>query len=502
MKNLLRIARWEFITRIRARSFLFNTFISPLLFTAIITLPIFFFQYQPEVSTKLVGIIDLSGENIEKELQNDLNNTYRLKNGSPEYMILQVSLRSSKIYTSKLEEQTDIKNRRDSISVLYEEVKTQRNQYFRNRNLKNRQSLLQSSYDRLQFLREENELVDIELERFNVVLDSIYKQEAFKMADSLLITDVLNAYLFFPKNFKTNGQMQYHTKDPGGFLETDRLSKILQTIITERRIFDDEIERSKIREWLTPIEIKRYQIFPEGQTEWNFYIQFYGPVIGVFLLFMAIFTSGGYLLSSVLLEKSNRVIEVLLSYATSRQIMGGKILGLGGLGLAQVLIWFALTAIIMSSEIIPIQKINYLTITNGLYFVLYFSLGFLFYGAIFVSVGSLSANEYDAQQINQFLRTVAIFPVLLSLIVLAEPNSQFIKILSYIPFLTPSFMIMRIPVSSYPLTLDIYITTAIMVVSIILVMVFAGKIFRVATLMQGKKPTWSEIFHWLKASSN
>ena len=134
--------------------------------------------------------------------------------------------------------------------------------------------------------------------------------------------------------------------------------------------------------------------------------------------------------------------------------------------------------------------------------MLYFSLGFLFYGAIFVSVGSLSSNEYDAQQINQFLRTVAIFPVLLSLIVLAEPNSQFIKILSYIPFLTPSFMIKRIPVSSYPLTVDIYITTAIMVVSIILVMVFAGKIFRVATLMQGKKPTWSEIFHWLKASSN
>ena len=296
--------------------------------------------------------------------------------------------------------------------------------------------------------------------------------------------------------------MQYHSKDPGGFLETDRLSKILQTIITEKRILDDEIERSKIRKWLTPINIKRYQIFPEGQTEWNFYIQFYGPVIGVFLLFMAIFTSGGYLFSSVLLEKSNRVIEVLLSYATSRQIMGGKILGLGGLGLVQVLIWFVLTAIIMSSEIIPIQKINYLTITNGLYFLLYFSLGFLFYGAIFISVGSLSANEYDAQQINQFLRTVAIFPVLLSLIVLAEPNSQLIKSLSYIPFLTPSFMIMRIPVSSYPIILDIYITTAIMVVSIILVTVFAGKIFRVATLMQGKKPTWSEIFHWLKASSN
>ncbi|MEJ2543132.1 MAG: ABC transporter permease [Calditrichaceae bacterium] len=502
MKNLLRIARWEYNTRIRARSFLFNTFISPLLFTAIITLPIFFFQYQPEVSTKLIGLIDLSGENIEEELQTDLNNAYRLKNGSPEYMILQVSLRGSQIYNAKLKEQAEIKNRRDSISVLYEDVKTQRNKYFRNRSLRNRANLLQSSYDRLQFLREEKELADIELERFNVVMDSVYKQEAFKMADSLLITDVLNAYLFFPDDFLKTGEMQYHSKNPGDFLETDRFSKLVQTIITERRIIGDEVERSKIREWLKPVHVKRYQLFPEGQTEWNFYIQFYGPVIGVFLLFMAIFTSGGYLFSSVLLEKSNRVIEVLLSYATSRQIMGGKILGLGGLGLTQVLIWFGLTALIMSTNIIPVQKINYLTVTNGLYFLLYFSLGFLFYGAIFIAVGSLSANEYDAQQINQFLRTVAIFPVLLSLMVLAEPNSQLIKILSYIPFLTPSFMIMRIPISSYPITTDIYITTAIMIVSIVLVTIFSGKIFRVATLMQGKKPTWSEIMYWLKASSN
>ena len=107
MKNLLRIARWEYNTRIRARSFLFNTFISPLLFTAIITLPIFFFQYQPEVSTKLIGLIDLSKENIEKELQSDLNAAYRLKNGSPEYMILQVSLRGSDIYNTKLREQAE-----------------------------------------------------------------------------------------------------------------------------------------------------------------------------------------------------------------------------------------------------------------------------------------------------------------------------------------------------------------------------------------------------------
>ena len=92
MKNLFRIARWEFITRFRSRSFIFNTFISPLLFTAVITMPIFFFNYEPDVSTKLIGVIDLSGKNIMKDLQKELNQHYRLQNSSREYVVLKISV--------------------------------------------------------------------------------------------------------------------------------------------------------------------------------------------------------------------------------------------------------------------------------------------------------------------------------------------------------------------------------------------------------------------------
>jgi len=215
---------------------------------------------------------------------------------------------------------------------------------------------------------------------------------------------------------------------------------------------------------------------------------------------MAIFTSGGYLFSGVLLEKSNRVMEVLMSYATSTQIMGGKILGLGFLGLVQVLIWFLITGLLVFSGLLSTSGLSYLNFENGLYFILYFSLGFLFYGAIFIMASSVFANEYDAQQINQFLRTMAIFPVLLSLTVLTDPNSGWIRILSLIPFLSPSFMILRIPLSSVPITLDIYVTTIIMIVSIALIIVIAGRLFRVTTLMQGKRPTFKEILYWIKNS--
>lgn len=498
MKNLFRIASWEFRTRLRSRSFFFNTFVSPFLFAAILMLPLYLFHHQPQVSTKLVGVIDLSGENITQELQNELNRYYRLENRSPEYMIIGVTVDNSPSYRQLKNEYSGIQSQLDSVDALYEQIKAQRTQYFLNKGIPNRETLLRTSYDRLQSAREEKELIQIELVRYKIALDSLYEREARVKADANLLNDVFNAYLVFPGVFTKTGTMEYHSKNPGDLLDTERLDRILQTIIIKERVREDGIERSKVQKWLRPIHIKKYQLFPDGQQEWNFYVQFYGPLIAVFLLFMAIFTTGGYLFSGVLQEKSNRVIEVLMSFATSRQIMGGKILGLGFLGLTQVLTWFAITALLVAAGIVPGSQIGYFHSHNAFYFLLYFCLGFLFYGALFIMIGSLFASEYDAQQVNQLLRTLAIFPVLISLLVLSDPNAQLIRLLSYIPFLAPSFMILRIPLSSVPVTTDIWITTVIMVISIILVILIAARLFRLATLMQGKKPTMREVMYWLR----
>ena len=132
MKNLFRIARWEFLTRFRSRSFVFNTFISPLLFTAVITLPIFFFSYEPDVSTKLVGVIDLSGKDIAKDLQKELNRYYRLQNSSREYVILRVSVNNSEPYKEVLDEYREAAGYRDSIALSFNQIKDQRTEYYKN----------------------------------------------------------------------------------------------------------------------------------------------------------------------------------------------------------------------------------------------------------------------------------------------------------------------------------------------------------------------------------
>lgn len=501
IKNSYRIARWEFLSRFKTRSYLFNTFVTPILFTAIFLIPIYFLDYTPAVSIKLIGIIDLSPEkNMGSQLINALNKKYRLEKDWPEYQIYNVSVETVPEYSKMKEQHRSIEANLDSVSNLHQMIKKERAGYYKNRNTPNRTFALDKSYERLREVREEKELIEIELKRFKVALDSLYEKTARSSADSMIVTNVLNAYLVFPPNVTQSGVIEYHSKNPGELIDTERIEKLLQNILIRKRISPLPLEKQQIREILKPISLEKYKISDKDFEEWNIYAQFYGPLIAVFLLFMSIFTSGSYLFSGLLLEKSNKIIEVLLSYAKSGEIMAGKIFGLGFLGLVQVFIWLTLSWLAVTTGVFSSSGLGYLNLENSFYFLLYFSLGYLFYAAIFVMIGSVFNSEHDAQQSNQLLRMVAIFPVLISLIVLTEPNSAWIRFLSYVPFLTPSFMILRIPLSPEPLTTDIIITTIIMFVFIIIVVFIAGKVFRVSTLLSGKKHQIKDIVNWIKKS--
>lgn len=498
MKNIFRIARWEFVTRFKSRSFLFSTFILPVLFSLLITLPILLVSFDSEVSTNLIGVINLSDSTRSvKDLQRFFNRNYRLENGSPEYIILPVSVDNSIPYKNTFSVYSEINARKDSIDGEYKNIKDLRADYYRRRNLPNKSYLLQKTYDELQQIREAKDLVEIELNNYKMVLDSVYSQEARKAADSLMINGIIDAYLVFPPDFLNMGIVEYHTSSPGSLLESERMTKILNELIIKMRIQDDGIELSQIRDWFVPANIKTYQLQSKGKHEWNFYVEFYGSVFGVILLFMAIFTSGGFLFSSVINEKSNRVIEILLSYANSKQIMAGKIFGLGFLGLIQVLIWLLITSLFVIFNLFNFNEIPYLNFENAQYFLLYFSLGYLLYASIFVAIGSIFSSEQEAQQITLVLRTLAIFPVLLVFMFLQSPNSTFISVLSYFPLFTPYFMIMRIFLSAVPLQMEIWLTTGVLLVSIFAMIFVAARIFKVGVLMYGKKLSMKEVFNYL-----
>ncbi len=498
MRNFFRIAIWEYWTRFKSRSFLFSTFILPFLFSLLITLPVVFISIDSEVSTKLYGIINMADDSYTEKLQDFLNKKYKLKNNSPEYVIYPISVDNSPVYKQAYNEYKVVEALKDSTVDAYLEIKALRARYYRSKTLQSKTYLLKKTYNELVASREAKDLSEIEFKNYQVRLDSIYQSEARIAADSLLLNRVLDAYLVFPEELLKYNALEYHFRAPGDLLEAERIQKIINEIIIQLRLQDEDISDKKIAEILTPLSMKKFQLRAKDHYEWNFYLEFYGSIIGVILLFMAIFTSGGFLFSSVIQEKANRVIEILLSYASSTQIMAGKIFGLGFLGLTQVLIWLVIAGIFVAFNLFNAGQIPYLNVENGLFFLLYFSLGYLLYASIFVAIGSIFNSEQDAQQVTLILRTFAIFPVLLVFLFLKEPNSSIITLLSYFPLFTPYFMIMRIFLSSATMTTEIYLTIGILLVSIFGMVFVAARIFRLAILMYGKKLSWKEVFTLLR----
>ena len=313
MKTIFYIARWEFTTRFKTRSFLFSTFLLPVLFSLLITLPVYFITYEESVSTKLIGIINLGDDDLPEKLQNHLNNNYQLKSGSPEYIILPVSVENSTRYRQSYNEYQIVSRQFDSLTIVYNDLKAMREKYYQSSKISNKALMLQKSYDELIKTRELKEMVEIDHDYYKQELDSVFSSQARLAADSLLLKKILNAYLIIPDNVYRIGNIEYHSLNPGELLDAERMQKIINEVVIQSRLRDANIQSAQISQWLKPLRLKKYQLRSQGPTEWDFYIEFYGAVIGVVLLFMAIFTSGGFLFSSVLSEKTNRVIEILLS---------------------------------------------------------------------------------------------------------------------------------------------------------------------------------------------
>jgi len=259
MKNFFRIARWEYITRFRSRSFLFSTFILPMLFSLLITLPAFFLTYEEEVSTKLIGVVNLGERSLVTNLQKQLNKNFRLKNGTPEYVVMPVSVDNSPDYKKAHTELQIMQARMDSITQAYNAIKDLRVQYYNRRNLPNKNYLLQKTYDEMVETRELKDLIEIELETHEAKLDSVFNSEARRAADSLLFKQVLNAYLVIPEDIEDNSVIEYHTYTPGNLLEAERLHAVLNEIIIEARMANANINTRQISEWLEPVQLKKYQ---------------------------------------------------------------------------------------------------------------------------------------------------------------------------------------------------------------------------------------------------
>ena len=214
-------------------------------------------------------------------------------------------------------------------------------------------------------------------------------------------------------------------------------------------------------------------------------------------LFITLLTYGVMVMRSVLDEKASRVIEVLLCSATPDELMSGKILGVGAVGLIQVVIWGTMgIAIAAPQSSTPVPGIHVVPLPLMIYFGIFYLLGYLLYSAMFAAVGAAFNSTDDAQHWNFVIISPLIFACTLIAPVAAAPNSALAVITSLIPFCSPVLMYMRLAVERPPIR-QVVLCFAILIATIYVVQRVATQIYRVGILMYGKRPTVREVFKWL-----
>ncbi len=225
---------------------------------------------------------------------------------------------------------------------------------------------------------------------------------------------------------------------------------------------------------------------------------FIAPYVFSILLFMAVFSSSGYLLRSVSEEKESRVIEIILSSVSPTELLAGKVIGLGAVGLTQVGVWLG-SSFALSGGVGALFAGAVMVLNPGAFMLaaVYFLLGYLLFGAIMATAGSLGTNVRESQQIAGIFSFMAAIPWFFAGILFANPNAMLARVLSYFPLTAPTMMMLRLPMTQVPVE-DIVISLSVLVVSVPLALWAGAKIFRVGLLMYGKRPTLREIWRALR----
>ncbi|MBI4427849.1 MAG: ABC transporter permease [Ignavibacteriales bacterium] len=314
-----------------------------------------------------------------------------------------------------------------------------------------------------------------------------------QIANLMTANDEIQGYFHIPVTVYDSGKVEYRAQNVGNIRIQERFSRTIEEVVVGKRLSSRGYDPKLIRNLMTDVDIKSIKINDKGEEKESGFLEtFFSAYIVIMMLLFLVMTSGQLLIRSVVEEKSNRVIEILLSSCSARDLMTGKILGLGSLGIVQMMVW-GLIGLSVSLQ----TKGALFTPEHMLLSLIYFALGYLLYSAIFVAAGSPVTTEQEAQQITTYVSLFLVFPIVLAMPVMQNPGSIVFRVLSFIPILTPAFMVMRIPIQMPPLW-EILSTIGILFVSSVAMMWVAGKIFRTAILVTGKRPTLPELIRWVR----
>ena len=289
------------------------------------------------------------------------------------------------------------------------------------------------------------------------------------------------------------GTYEWVPKSKADVVTKGRIADGVRGALTREKLAGSGMKPLEVDTLLAPIELKTDSAGGGSGAA-------FGSAYGMFfLMYFVILFYGMNVARSIIEEKTSRIFEVLLATMKPTEMLAGKVIGVGAVGLTQVAIWIAVAVGAASTQLIG-RDIHILPSGGqAILFVVFFLLGYLLYSSIAAALGAMTNSEQELQQMQIFLMMPLILCSVIIFNVVTNPDGPLAKAFSFIPFTTPLIMYTRVIVGK-PSPIAVGGSILEMIVTIAFVLWLSSRIYRVGILMYGKKPNLPEILRWLKYS--
>ena len=320
--------------------------------------------------------------------------------------------------------------------------------------------------------------------------------------DRQLLTKQIDGYLVVPPDFLSSAKAEFFNNNPGDMLSREILTSSLTRALREQRLVEAKVSPETRRELFRRVELEAVKVGTTGEERdsgGSFLL-----VFGVgFIMYLAILMYGQVILGAVIEEKETRIAEILFSSVKPFTLMMGKLVGVSLVALTQLCIWgsafaaFALYGVgVLMAQGVPASIPN-IPFSHYIYFGLFFLLGYFIYATIYALVGSMVTTAQEGGQLAMPIILILVVSFYLFLPVSRSPDSAFSFWVSMLPFSAPVAMLVRI-VTQTPPFWQIALSLLIGFGTVLLIMWFASRVYRVGMLMYGKRASLPEAWRWVR----
>jgi ABC-2 type transport system permease protein len=314
----------------------------------------------------------------------------------------------------------------------------------------------------------------------------------------------LDGFTWIDPDAVSNRKATYYSRNAGDFIDAALISRALRFALSQRELASHGFSPAQAKTLLGPVDLDTVHIDKQGSNRSNGLGAFMLPFLLMFAIYMTVFIYGLYVMRSVMEEKSSRIVEVLLGSVTPMQLMAGKIIGVGAVGLTQIGLWAAAGSILGTGSFALVRQLigssmkdAHVSTAALILFPAFFILGYATYACLYAAIGAMVNSDEEAQQLQFPITLPLVFCMVFAMSIIRDPNSPVAFWLSMFPLTSPIIMFVRISVSMPP-TWQIALSLAISLASLYGLVWLTSRIYRIGILMYGKRPTLPEILKWIR----